>query len=221
MKRRNLLIGMGSVAAGGAATIGTGAFTSVTAERSVDVAVAGDQSAYLALEKVSSSPNTEYLDTSGDTVSFALDGTDEGGQGFNPNAITRIDDLVKVTNQGTQSIYFWVNIEGVVATDGDIPGSNKEDDFVIVEAVDPDDGEVVSEQVATDDDSSNWNYNPAGFPNTNKYSSLRAGAVEIPVGKSANLNLVFASNTPDTFGDTIEFNADANSTPFDNGQGQV
>jgi len=132
MQRRNLLIGMGSIAAGGAATIGTGAFTSVTAERTVNVQVAGDASAYLGLDAVDGSPNSDYVVEDNGEVSFDFsneDGDSSGGgtvdgDGFNPDATTRIDDLLHVTNQGTQPANFWVNIEDLGA------GS----DFLTIEA---------------------------------------------------------------------------------------
>mgnify|MGYP003865889755 FL=1 len=98
---------MGSLAAGGAATIGTGAFTSVEAERSVSVDVAGDQSAYLALEPTSH-PNSKYARINNNNLEVVLDGTDTDGDGFNTNAVTEMDKVFRVSNQGTQPIYFWV-----------------------------------------------------------------------------------------------------------------
>jgi len=50
MQRRNLLIGMGSLAAGGAAAMGTGAFTSAVIPRTADVSVANDSNAFIQLE---------------------------------------------------------------------------------------------------------------------------------------------------------------------------
>jgi hypothetical protein len=49
VKRRKMLIGMGSLAAGGAAAVGSGAFTSALMTRSADVSVANDKSAYIQL----------------------------------------------------------------------------------------------------------------------------------------------------------------------------
>jgi len=107
MQRRNLLIGMGSLTVGGAATIGTGAFTSVEAERSVTVDVAGDSNAYLGLQPTTG-PNSDYVHKENGQVKIALSGSDNGGKGFNKNAVTEIDEMLKVTNQGTQTIYFWI-----------------------------------------------------------------------------------------------------------------
>jgi hypothetical protein len=126
MQRRKYLAAFGSLAAGGAAMMGTGAFTSVTADRTVEVNVAGDASAYLGLEPVSASPNSAYVDVSGGEVSFDFSDSNSnvGGDGFNPDATTRVNDLLRVTNQGTQAANFWANIENLGA------GS----DFVSIEA---------------------------------------------------------------------------------------
>jgi hypothetical protein len=126
MQRRKYLAAFGSIAAGGAAMMGTGAFTSVTAERTVDVEVAGDDAAYLGLEPVSSSPNSAYVSVDGEEVSFDFSDTNSAvdGNGFNPDATSRINDLLLVTNQGTQTVNFWVNISNLGA------GS----DFVSIEA---------------------------------------------------------------------------------------
>jgi hypothetical protein len=111
MQRRNLLIGMGSLTVGGAAAVGTGAFTSVEADRSVNVAVADDANAYLGLDDIDSSPNSQYIDTGGDQIVLKLDSTDNSGSGFNADAETRIDDLIRVSNQGTQTINVWVTLD--------------------------------------------------------------------------------------------------------------
>jgi hypothetical protein len=107
MQRRKLLTAMGSLAAGGAAAMGTGAFTSVSANRSVEVQVADDASALLAIDDIDSSPNSEYVDVSGDSVSIDISTTN--GVGLNNNATTKILDLLKITNQGTQSVYVWAS----------------------------------------------------------------------------------------------------------------
>jgi len=53
MQRRNFLVGVGALSAGGAAGIGTGAFSSAEATRDVSVELADDADAYLALESTS------------------------------------------------------------------------------------------------------------------------------------------------------------------------
>ena len=110
MRRRKLLIGIGAAAAGGSAAFGTEAFTSVQAERSVDVSVAGDDSAFVAIQSLDSDNADTYVDTESDnTVELNLDGdSDSPGDGVNQDAVTQLDDLFRVVNQGSQetSVYF-------------------------------------------------------------------------------------------------------------------
>ncbi|MFW5950324.1 MAG: hypothetical protein ACOCR6_03135, partial [archaeon] len=119
MQRRKYLIGIGSLAAGSAAALGTGAFTSVTAERAVDIQVAGDADAFLALDRTSHPNSQDYIHKNGDQITLALDETKGGGSGFNEDADTRIDDVLRVTNQGTQTINFWVTFSGGTDFDND------------------------------------------------------------------------------------------------------
>jgi hypothetical protein len=102
-----LMIGLGALTAGGSAAFGTEAFTSVEAQRNVDVTIAGDQSAFLAVKDTGSSNANKYVTAGGDgnVVSIELDGqNDNGGAGVNENAVTEIDNLLTVLNQGSQSI---------------------------------------------------------------------------------------------------------------------
>ena len=110
MRRRKLLIGLGALSAGGSAAFGTEAFTSAQAERNVDVAVAGDRSSFIAIQPLSSDNAGKYVDTESDeTVELELDGDNGGpGEGVANDAITQIEDLFRVVNQGSQevSVYF-------------------------------------------------------------------------------------------------------------------
>jgi hypothetical protein len=101
MERRKFLIGMGSLAAGGAAAMGTGAF-STQATRSFAVDVVGDSSAYLGLDASSSS----YVSDSGGTISIDL-GSDsgDGGSGINQYSQTLIRPAFDLQNQGRDDLY--------------------------------------------------------------------------------------------------------------------
>ena len=105
MKRRTMLLGLGT-AVGGMA-VGTGAFTSVEAQRDLTVEVAGDADAFLRIAPTEE-PNGEYAEI--DDGLFGLDFTDGndriagGGEGFNPESVTAIRDVFLVQNQGTQTI---------------------------------------------------------------------------------------------------------------------
>ncbi|WP_152418666.1 DUF1102 domain-containing protein [Halorubrum distributum] len=127
MERRKFVVGLGALASGSAAAVGTGAFTSVTADRQVDVEVAGDASAYLGIDGTGSSNSSTFVDTSGGEVSFdfsssntnSVDSGGNVGNGFNPNSVTVIDSLLQVANQGTQSVEFYADLSGIDLSDGD------------------------------------------------------------------------------------------------------
>jgi len=115
MNRRKFLIGAGSLAAGSAAAMGTGAFTSVSADRTVSVNVADDANSFLALDTTDAA-NSDYVQTGGGQVNIQLSNSDnytEGAAGVNQNAITRIFDLFKIRNQGTQAVKVWVDPDSV------------------------------------------------------------------------------------------------------------
>ncbi|MFY4815769.1 hypothetical protein ACOJIV_24240 [Haloarcula sp. AONF1] len=119
MERRKFLIGTGALASGSAAAVGTGAFTSVSADRTVSVQTTGDQSAFLAFEKATNADEVtenaeEYVVLNEDeTVSFdfteATLSENGNGSGVNKNATTIFDDLVDIVNQGTQEVLVGVS----------------------------------------------------------------------------------------------------------------
>jgi hypothetical protein len=98
MERRKFIAGLGSIAAGGAAAIGTGAFTNVSATRDVSVSVAKDSNALLKLSK-NGNANGSYADGSGDTISVDIG---SGTKGVNKNATTKIYDIFTIENQGAK-----------------------------------------------------------------------------------------------------------------------
>lgn len=106
MKRRNVLAALGALSAGGAVVAGTGAFTSVSANRDVTVQVADDASAFLRIDDTGNA-SSEYVTENGGEFGIDLTSsnpTDAGGQGVNANATTVIADLFEIQNQGTQEI---------------------------------------------------------------------------------------------------------------------
>ncbi|WP_204366745.1 hypothetical protein [Natrinema versiforme] len=114
MNRRNVLVGLGTIVAGGGAALGTGAFSSVEAERTVSVTTAGDDSAFLGI-----SGNSDYVqDGDSNTSEFVIDlGSygDQEGDGFNENAKTVLNDVLTITNQGSDdsiTIGFAESIDG-------------------------------------------------------------------------------------------------------------
>ena len=116
MERRKFLIGAGSLAAAGAAGLGTGAFTSVEADRGITVDVESDNNAFLRLGP-SDDLNGEYVDASGDLVEIDFTETEAGGQGINDEAFSIFESVLEVQNQGTQAVRIGVQLEGI-AEDG-------------------------------------------------------------------------------------------------------
>lgn len=106
MDRRKFVLSVGALAGGGSLALGTGAFSSVEAERDVGVTVADDASAYLGIQP-GDGPNGDYADTT-DNDALAVNLTDSNdnlvGEGINTNAVTTIGDVFQIRNQGTQDI---------------------------------------------------------------------------------------------------------------------
>ncbi len=208
MERRKFIAAVGSVAAGGAAAVGTGAFTNVEASREVDVEVAGDSQAYLALRVAADDgtrgANSEaYVDDSGDEVSFDFSGSNSNvdGNGFNPRAITRINNILEVANQGTQSAFLSVDLAGLDLSDG---SGNQA--YVALEVADGFDGSVLNDNVAFDSDTPGSNVGGVVPDPT------ADGPHELGQGDSVVLNLVvdttdFQNSDVSTSGD-VTFIAD-------------
>jgi len=112
--RRKFIAGLGALATGSAAAMGTGAFTSVSASRQVDVAVASDNNAYLGLKGTG-----DRATTSGGELRLDFDGSSNGSSGLNPNARTAFTDLFTIENQGDNPVLIAVGTnESDVYTDG-------------------------------------------------------------------------------------------------------
>jgi hypothetical protein len=145
MERRNFVLGLGALAAGSGAAVGTGAFSSVEAQREIGISVAGDADSYLAIE--SGTENGEYL-TGADTSAAALDLTSSnsqvtgGGEGLNANALSTFADVFSVRNQGTQDVE--LSVTPLVYTDVDASffGGVEAVLAVFLVPVNPDDIEV-------------------------------------------------------------------------------
>jgi len=139
---------MGSVTAAGAAGIGTGAFTSVSADRNLAIDTAGDANAFLSITKAKDDdgdvyPNAgEYVEIDGNGV-VSLDftqseDTDGTASGINRNAQTIFDNLLDIKNNGTQDVVLSVNSD-LIASQGGFLGIYAEG-----EQGNPDDGSGLS-----------------------------------------------------------------------------
>ena len=114
MERRKFVIGLGSLAAGGAAATGTGAFTETTAERDGEINIQNDANAFLGI-KPGQYPNSQYVKTGGTgnsaegEVYIEMNGNSPGaGSGVNINATTTYDSMLQVTNQAGARKEVWI-----------------------------------------------------------------------------------------------------------------
>ena len=144
--RRNVLIGLGGLVAGGGALIGTGAFDTVEAERDVTVETAGDADAFLGLTQADGASDDLVDEPDDDTIAIDLSGDGTDGDGLNLNARTRFNNLVTITNQGTQ------DVDSIQLGFSEIPGDGD---------IDGDLGDTFKFTVADDDDESDFTGNGA------------------------------------------------------------
>lgn len=129
MKRRTAILGLGTFVATAGAAMGTGAFTSVEADREFDVDVRNDDAAYLALRPVDADGDVVDDLTEGDTDRvpetseqnrpFSLLDEETGRidiavTALNANAVTEIPNVFQIDNQGRNpvDVYTDVSYEG-------------------------------------------------------------------------------------------------------------
>jgi hypothetical protein len=106
LTRRNALIGLGSLVAGSGALVGTGAFSSVEANRTVNIGSAGDTSALLKIESGSGASAGEITgeDTTGQVDQFRLTADD-----LNGDAVTEFNKAIKITNDGAENVGLYID----------------------------------------------------------------------------------------------------------------
>lgn len=127
MQRRKFMVGMGSLAAGAAATLGTGAFSSGQLQRGMKAHVANDTNAYVQLTKgngakhVSFSNGLLQLDFTNSTPPSNNNDFNGGATGLNDEALSYFDSVViaKIKDPDPQAVQLnppW-NYVGYVTTD--------------------------------------------------------------------------------------------------------
>lgn len=123
MKRRTFIGSLGAAAAGGSAILGTGAFTSVSATRTLTVETTDDNEALLALSELGEGTEGAGGRSSkgGDTVTFSFPGVgrrlDNPDLGLGTDSVYEFDQdggeadepdpdtgLFRIENRGTQSV---------------------------------------------------------------------------------------------------------------------
>jgi len=92
MNRRKALIGIGSLAVGSGAALGSGAFTTVEASRDVTVQTTSDDSAALGLSSSSS-----YVNNNASSGVLTID-IGSVGNALNEDAVTTLNEVVTVSN---------------------------------------------------------------------------------------------------------------------------
>lgn len=144
VSRRQTVLGLGGLLAGGGALVSTGAFDTVQAERAVSLETASDENALLSLESL----DEEVVDPDAELIEFEIPGR---------SSVT-YEDLVLVTNRGTQtvtSLRFEFVVEGAEQSDEEVEEalrivSNDDGDLVEIDAVD--DRNLIAESDAGDAD---------------------------------------------------------------------
>ena len=91
MNRRNVLIGLGTVAAGGGAVLGTGAFSTVEAERTMSVGFSDDSGAELILNPTSSYASSSQGTNSASTLDLTFNN-------LNDDATTTLSGVFEIDN---------------------------------------------------------------------------------------------------------------------------
>jgi hypothetical protein len=106
MDRRKFLLGMGSLAAGSAATVGSGAFSVEAYDRQATGPILNDETASLTLDGGEYSTTAE----SDGELDINLDR-------LNNNARTQLDDVFYIQNTGSGDVL--VQIDGISGTQGE------------------------------------------------------------------------------------------------------
>lgn len=110
--KRKWIMALGLVAVMTGVVFGTGAFTQVEADRTVDVDVADDSDALLGIYETTGNYTRVNPGPAGaQTVEIVLnDSSSATGIGVNDNAVTTIDSVLNISNQGTQPVD--IDVEG-------------------------------------------------------------------------------------------------------------
>ena len=114
MNRRSVLAMLGI--AGTGAAVGTGAFSSAEAQRTVNISVANEDEAILALSPV----DDDFVDRTNDRNQIRLDFNDviddvtdfDAGTGPGSGSRYAFDRLFSVSNLGTQTVYLESSFDG-------------------------------------------------------------------------------------------------------------
>lgn len=124
------MLGLGAIAGGG--IMGSGAFTSVSAKRSISIETTADYSALLQIEPIEDSgidgEDTGRSFLNGQTIQFEIPGDEDGenqnAEGIGKDSIYDFPDLFKITNQGAQPVILYSQYTGNNFSDIALVGEN-------------------------------------------------------------------------------------------------
>lgn len=106
MRPKGKLFALVAVFAAIGVVVATGAFTTVSADRTAEVNVAGDSAALLGLAPADTDNGDTYADNSSDELQLQNLGE------VNPDAVTEINDVFVVTNNGNQDVELTIDKAG-------------------------------------------------------------------------------------------------------------
>lgn len=122
--RRSVLVGLGALTVGGGAVFGTGAFSSIEADRSVTVNIDGDSAGLLALNPDGDGANSDVVQLVNGLLEINFDAAASGSQGVNLDASTLVGAItdgtsvdtnaLTITNNGSNTVElsFGINFDG-------------------------------------------------------------------------------------------------------------
>jgi len=201
MERRKFVVGLGSLAAGGAAAMGSGAFSTASANRNIGVQVRSDTNAYLGL-----SGDPDYTAETNGTLEINFDGNGQGS-GINGNADTEFTDLLTVSNQGTELVLVWIDLNALNAEIG--PNSGTADGSFVTAYLSMD-ANALANGTGSGMDGGDGIADPGEqAPGTS--GPTGAWGVFVPPGESVDIALSFigvpASDIGDVYNATLGINA--------------
>ena len=159
MQRRKFVVGMGSLAAGASAVMGTGALSESTMERGVGGQFAGDQNAYVKAIPCDNSGNGNYLSYNGSNQMYLDFGNITGevnngsaseyrGNGINKDSVNYFDGIFRIQHANPDDAFeYFVTVTSTknrlkfftsgqgnrtpLRSDSEVPLTPKEDKFAL------------------------------------------------------------------------------------------
>lgn len=102
--RRSVLIGLGALTVGGGAVFGTGAFSTVEADRSVTVNIDGDSAGLIALNPDGDGASSDVVQLVNGLLEINFDAAASDSQGVNLDASTFVGDITDGTSVDTNAL---------------------------------------------------------------------------------------------------------------------